>query len=142
MACGAARAADAPASAASAFSRGDVVSVTADGARLLLGDAVLATPARGHRLVVAETRGDWIGTHLDVNGRTQSGWLHVAAVEGVPGALAYQALRPTGLVPVAAAPMPAACPCVAYEWDPFLVGRYLRHEMDPNLHVWEPWRWR
>ncbi len=34
------------------------------------------------------------------------------------------------------APVPVKRECR----DEFLIGRYDRHETDPNVHVWEPWR--
>lgn len=100
---------------------GDVLRIASESASLMLGQQVLGALPKGRPIVITEVRKAWIGTHLPVNGRQVAGWIHLA--DFVPR---------EDLGGTVANPSPY--------WDDWLTGRHLRHETDPNIHVWEPWR--
>ena len=62
--------------AAQEFSARDQVVVGQQGAPLKRGSRTLATLAQGQRLNVVETRGNWVGTRVVVDGQLVAGWLH------------------------------------------------------------------
>ncbi len=145
----------APPSAEPQFKAGDVLTVAADRSPLMRGSQALANLTKGQQILVVEVRGNWIGTQMVVGGEKMAGWLRtedflpapkaVASLAGsscpqtVAQPVAYTTARPA--LPEAA-PEPVRVPVVSYReaMDPYLVGRYIRHETDPNVHVWEPWR--
>ena len=118
------------------FQAGDTLIVAGPKARLMQGDRVVTAVPQGQRIVVVEVRDGWVGTHVTVNGQTKAGWLAMA--DFLPA------------VALAGEPKPAdvavtvhvceSWPAQAQETEAFLIGKYLRHETDPNIHVWEPWR--
>ncbi len=121
----------------SSLKPGDTVSVAAPSAQLFRGTDVVAVLPKGQQIVVHEVRDAWVGTQVTVGGQVQSGWIQVSDFVPVissagPGAVAIQ--------PVAATPAYTACVYCECLLDDFLIGKYLRHEPEPNIHVWEPWR--
>lgn len=62
--------------AAQEFSARDQVVVGQQGAPLKRGSRTLATLDQGQRLNVVETRGNWVGTRVTVDGQLVAGWLH------------------------------------------------------------------
>lgn len=128
------------------FRAGDTVTVALDSARIMLGQQVVGTLPHGHRVLVAEVRDGWVGMHAQVQGQQQSGWMRMS--DFIPGdnsaspatAQAYAAYRP--VVAESTPVVPYVCTAGPGVGDQFLIGRYQRHEVDPNMHVWEPWRYR
>jgi hypothetical protein len=108
------------------FQAGDVLIVAAANARLMWGEQVVTAVPRGQRVVVVEVRDGWVGTHVTVNGQAKSGWMAVG--EFLPSAS-----------PVAVCVCESR-PAITADVEAFLIGRYQRHETDPDIHVWEPWR--
>ena len=127
------------------FKPGDVLTVAADQANLMLGTDVLATLPQGRRVVVAAVQEGWIGTLVSVQGQTKAGWIPLAAF--IPSETLAAASSSTQVYTVARQVEPAAesRPAVRFQVpseprDAYLIGRYDRHELDPNVHAWEPWR--
>lgn len=58
------------------FSPQDQIVVAQQGAPLKRGSRVLATLDQGQRLNVVESRGNWVGTRVVVDGQVVAGWLH------------------------------------------------------------------
>jgi len=74
---------------------GEMVVVSSDNANLMRGAAVLTALPEGHRLTVTEVRGPWLGTNVDVDGQSFSGWIlsrDVRSLEdpGSPGKMARE----------------------------------------------------
>jgi len=150
-----------PPAAAPQFQAGDTLVVASERANLMLGDQVISVLGEGTRIVVVEFRDRWVGTHVVVQGQRKAGWVWVRDFLPANGAVkpgqktlagagsasqpqVYAAAEST--VSEAAEPAPRVSRPV---WtraaperrDPFLIGKYDRHETDPNVHVWEPWRY-
>lgn len=118
------------------FRVGDTMVVTGTNAQLMRGDRAVAAVARGQHILVVEIREGWIGTHVAVNGQTKGGWLAVAEI--LPAASPVHDPQPTDVATT-------VCVCESRlvqtgDVDAFLIGKYMRHETDPNIHAWEPWR--
>jgi hypothetical protein len=86
------------AAAISAFKPGDTLTVASAGASLKVGDRVVATVARGQRIIVSNVSGSWIGTSVEQDGRQISGWISPSelvvdrtASKSVPAAVAQPA---------------------------------------------------
>jgi hypothetical protein len=141
------------------FQAGDTLAIASEGADLMLGEQVIAVLSRGKRIVVVEVRDAWVGTHVIVQGEKKAGWVRVhdflppagAAKRGeraVAGAdsvsqAAYTTADSVVSEAAEAAPrvsQPGSRPVEREYRDAFLIGKYDRHETDPNVHVWEPWR--
>jgi hypothetical protein len=135
------------------FQPGDIVVVAAEQAKLMRGDELVATVPQGRRVVVVEVRQAWVGTHVMVNDENKAGWIHMShflplerPAQVVPAAQGYSAAYPSAAYLSEAATVPSNTLVTtresvqAGESDPYLVGRQQRHETDPNMHVWEPWR--
>lgn len=141
-----------------AFKPGDTLTVASQHASLRIGENVVATLPRGHRVLVAEVRDRWVGTLASVDGQPKAGWIqtHEFLPADTPAVPCTALLSSTGTAQVhtayrlseSGAPTPVAVGrevSTAYRFDhhdrdPFVTGRYERHETDPNMHVWEPWR--
>lgn len=136
---------------------GDRLQIAADQAALRLGDRVIASLGKGQETVVSEIVGPWVGVQASMGGQSLAGWVHlqdfvpigrqVASSERVhSGPQPYTTFRPVTPEPAVmyAPPVPVQRyyqpPPPSYERDSFMIGRYERHEMDPNIHKWEPWR--
>ncbi len=124
------------------FKAGDTLLIAAERSNLMLGKSVVTAMPKGHRIVVVEFRNPWVGTYATVNGEKKSGWIRVADVVPSNGNSTTEPVRsapPATTVGnrqlLRSSPPPAPDP-----WDAYLIGYYLRHEPDPNIHVWEPWR--
>ncbi len=144
------------------FRPGDTLAVASERAQLLIGDQVLALLRKGQRVIVAEVREPWVGTHVMHGGEKKAGWIHIhdflpPAGAGHPDGTATATAESVPQVQIstsASATVAEAAeraPCVFLRsgrsaereyWDDFLIGKYDRHETDPNIHVWEPWRHR
>jgi len=152
---------DRPPAAIPQFQPGDTLVVASQHANLMLGDQVITVLGKGTRVVVVEFRNRWVGTHVVVQGQRKAGWVWIRDFLPSNGALkpgqnavagAGSALQPQVSVvaesTAAAAAGPARrvgragwTPAEPEYRDPFLIGKYERHETDPNVHVWEPWRY-
>ena len=136
---------------------GDVLTVAGERADMMVGRTVLATLPQGQQVLVVDIRDAWIGTYVRVGSREQAGWIATGAF--VPTAVAAKSPGPadacppqprTVFRPIASetvySQVPAAAsrsrPAQQEEWDAFTVGKYMRHEIDPNVHAWEPWMYR
>lgn len=145
--------------AAPELKAGDVLAVAVDRTNLMLGDQVVAAVPRGQQLLVMETRDHWIGGQTMIDGRQLSGWVRMEdfiprnLAPGLAGASPATPGGPrpytVGYEPAAASPppqpavvtMPIVAPAASRSYsDAWLIGRFERHEPDPNMHVWEPWR--
>jgi hypothetical protein len=141
------------------FKPGDVLAVAAERADVMLGSERLATLPRGQRFVVVEARDEWIGVRVSVAGQSKAGWVRSAdivprealGVAGDAGGLGLAAgpqtrsvFRPTSPETPQPVPVVRVSPALAGgdHWDAYMVGKYDRHEVDPNVHSWEPWRQR
>jgi hypothetical protein len=142
------------------FKPGDVLAVADDNVSLMIGGQAVTAVPKGHRVLVVESRETWIGTSLTVNGEVKSGW--IAAKNFIPSncpppapvALVAQAItpgaytafrpvtpeQPAAAPPLAVAPPVRERPVFVERRDEYTIGYYERHETDPNMHVWEPWR--
>jgi len=129
------------------FKAGDALAVAANSASVMLADQVVGVLPKGQRIVVVEVRDGWVGAHARVDGRLVAGWVQstdfvpagvacLTVSEATSGTQVHTAYRPvvTELIPTLVAP------ARDYGRDEFLIGRQERHETDPNMHVWEPWR--
>jgi hypothetical protein len=130
------------------FKVGSTLVVAAENANLMVGSAVLATLSKGHRIVIVDVRDTWIGAYAAVNGQRIAGWIDTANF--VPTNNLAQAetpiFRESGLVVSEPAPKtvrvvapPAAYNSRSQYYSDHDIGYYVRHETDPNVHVWEPW---
>ncbi len=128
------------------FKAGDTLVIAAERSNLMLGKAVVTAMPKGHRIVVVEFRDPWVGTYATVNGEKKAGWLRVTDVVPGNGGPAQRPVQPAPRPTTVGNPVgnrvlvrsvPSQDP-----WDAYLTGYYLRHETDPNVHVWEPWRRR
>jgi hypothetical protein len=153
------------ASVLAAIYNGDEVMVAADGAPLMIGNDVLARLPRGRKFPVTAIEGPWLGTWLEIGGRSQSGWVRAtdvvlarsggnetAALAASP--ITRETERPwqplAAVVPTAAEPAAVPvppCPIVEqpgayYSRTPgFYNYNWSGHsEPDPDVHQWEPWR--
>jgi len=115
------------------FKTGDTLHVAADRTDLMVGSKILATLSRGKPVVVTEVRDGWIGVCVSTDGQHLHGWVQPPHFQTTSTAASS-----TG--PQLACTASSSCVEVCDDSDPFLVGRYERHELDPNMHVWEPWR--
>ena len=133
---------------APAFKPGDIIAVVPERASLMRGGEVVAVVPGGQRIVVVEVRNHWIGTYVFANGERKAGWLRTAdfipindSAKPQEGQVCLCAVQTA----TAAPPNPgAACrarsePTRDYFRD-YYTGYYERHETDPNIHAWEPWR--
>lgn len=128
------------------FKSGDLLTVAADRANLMVGNQVLAALPKGQQIVVADVRGAWVGAYVLVGGQQRAGWIQIADFVPVPGMAQsepriYSVARPVEpaapqpvVVPIAPGPSQASVDREYY------IGYYLNHETDPNVHTWEPWR--
>jgi hypothetical protein len=119
------------------FQAGDTLLVATENTALRMGDKVLATLSCGRPVTVTEVREGWVGVCVLTDGRRSHGWVQSSHV--LPAGQMQMASSSGAQLACVASP---ASTCVedADSSDPFLVGRYQRHELDPNMHVWEPWR--
>jgi hypothetical protein len=132
------------------FQAGDTVTIASENAQLMLGERFLGPVPKGVQVLVVEVRDPWIGTQVMVDGRRTAGWIRVddllpSGVASQPQLhttyrptlpeVAFEAVEPPRYVVVPCRPMPADDESAA-----FMIGKYDRHETDPNVHVWEPWR--
>lgn len=116
------------------FKPGDTVQVATEGAQLMLGTEVIAELQQGQPIVVVEVQHPWIGTYVLSDNQKKTGWV-----------------RSKEFIPVAtpAKPQAAACPQIsrgAVEQvfvasrssvdSAYMIGKYDRHELDPNVHTW------
>jgi len=135
------------------FQPGDIVVVAAEQAKLMRADQLVATVPQGRRVVVVEVREAWVGTCVLVNDEHKTGWIHMShflpleqPAQILQASQGYSAAYPSAAYLSDAATVPSNTwlttrgSAQAGESDPFLVGRQQRHETDPNMHVWEPWR--
>lgn len=130
------------------FKVGETLSVATENARLMVGSAAVATLARGQHIIVVEVRGPWIGTQISVGGQQKTGWIATADFVSTPIAQTPEPQIRTVSKPVEPQPIetaniytePARVGISSNYQDDYLFGYYVRHETDPNLHVWEPWR--
>jgi hypothetical protein len=135
------------------FQPGDIVIVAAEQAKLMRGDQLVATLPQGRQVVVVEVREAWVGTHVLVNDENKAGWIHMShflpmeqPAQILPASQRYAAAYPSAAYLSDAATVPSSerattrVSVVAGESDPYMIGRQQRHETDPNMHVWEPWR--
>jgi hypothetical protein len=126
------------------FKAGDVLTVAVDRANLMVGTQVIATVPKGQRVVLADVRDSWLGTFVLVNGQKKAGWIATAdflPVGAAPGPQVYTAALPVISTPDAVTPRPTISPAPRDDYlDNYYYGYYNRHETDPNIHVWEPWR--
>lgn len=118
------------------FKPGDTVQVATEGARLMLGKEVIAELQQGQPIVVVEVQHPWIGTYVLSDNQKKIGW--VRTKEFIPVNSPARA-EPVPAVQASAAPRVVAVSRAAIDSD-FMVGKYDRHEVDPNVHTWEPWR--
>jgi hypothetical protein len=109
---------------------GDLLSV-AQRTNLMSGERVVGAVPKGQQIIVVEVRDNWVGTAVLLNKQTKMGWIKAKDLVGVGAPVAAQA----------ASACDSLCSCCV-ELDDFLIGRIYRHEVDPNMHVWEPWRYR
>jgi hypothetical protein len=128
------------------FKAGDIATVAVDNARLMTGNEVVAAVPKGQRIVVIEVRGSWIGTYLSLAGQQKSGWIGTDAF--VPAApsprepVLHTVAMPVEAQPAQSTPSYYSGPERGRAADDYHVGYYLRHETDPNIHTWEPWRYQ
>ena len=129
------------------FKPGDTLLVAAEGANLMLGNEVITAVRKGQRIVVVEVRHPWVGTYVMVNNQKKVGWIRskefipadLPALAASAGPQVYSSYRPVA-EPAAAPVRVYVAPSSSSVDDAYLVGKYQRHELDPNVHVWEPWR--
>ena len=135
------------------FKPGDTLLVAAERANLMLGNDVIAAVRKGQRIVVVEVRHPWVGTYVMANNQKKVGWIRskeflpadipalAASAESSAGPQVYSSYRPVA-EPAAAPVRVYVAPSNTGVDDAYLVGKYQRHELDPNVHVWVPWRRR
>jgi hypothetical protein len=150
--------------AAPRFKPGDTLTIAAPSANVMRGAEVIATVAQGQRILVVEVRDAWIGALVSENGQNRAGWINCdaflpgdaprapVAADQCSGPRVYTVARPildeSGQTTLAALPAPAVGiivsppPPAPARWDDYLIGYYGRHETDPDVHAWEPWRRR
>jgi hypothetical protein len=116
------------------FNAGDTLTIATDAAQMMRGAGLVATVPKGQRFTVVEVRGPWIGTQLLVGGQQRLGWIADTDVVSVPQA--YAVYKPVEMTAAAAR---YTSVCRVYS-DDYLYGYYVRHETDPDMHAWEPWR--
>jgi hypothetical protein len=130
---------------------GSTLVIAADSANLMVGSAVVATIPKGQRIVVVEVRDSWVGTYVLVNGQKRAGWIGSADFVPSGGPVKpepqiYTASESTTVTEPAQSPakVRVRVPAVSDARDDYFrdynTGYYTRHETDPNVHVWEPWR--
>ncbi len=124
------------------FKAGDTLVIAAERSNLMLGQAVVTAMPKGHRIVVVEFRDPWVGTYASVNGQKKSGWIRVADVVPGNGDSAREPVRSAPPATTVGNRLLLRSTPPPEPWDAYLIGYYLRHETDPNVHVWEPWRRR
>jgi hypothetical protein len=66
-----------------AYQAGDTIEIAAQDARLMLGTQVIAAVPKGQRIVVLETRGNWVGAQVSAAGQMKAGWIR--ATDFAPG---------------------------------------------------------
>jgi hypothetical protein len=131
--------ADQPPAVEPRFKAGDTLAIAAENADLMLGDQVIAAMGKGQRIIVVEVRDSWIGTHVVLQGEKKAGWIRMHDL--LPPALAGQREGSTVAQSNETTHRVYRCTHAEQEHrDAFLIGKYDRHETDPNVHVWEPWR--
>jgi hypothetical protein len=140
-----------PPRAEPAFKPGDVVTVVPERANLMRGADVVTVVRGGQRIVVVEVRSQWVGAYVFTDGEKKGGWLRTSDFIPVADSAKREGSQacPCAMQTAAAAPQPptadAACRVVRTEptqdyFQDYYVGYYERHELDPDLTVWEPWR--
>ena len=72
---------------------GERVVVTSPQARLMRGQQTVAMASRGQELVVLKVDGSWIGTQLDVNGKSVGGWIWSRAIAPLSGSVSQRAIQ-------------------------------------------------
>ncbi len=143
------------------FKAGDVLAVAAESTPLMRGDKIIAIVPKGQPVVVVEVRDPWLGIYVSIADQKTAGWMRTTAFVPLGGsdrpdyvAAAYNVKREGGPEvtlatehkSVSPAGESAACrdssgPASNYFRD-YDAGYYTRHETDPNLETWEPWRYR
>ena len=131
---------------------GSTLTIAGEGANLMVGKKVVATVPKGQRIVVVDVRDSWVGTYVSVNGRRMAGWIGTAHFipAGSPAKSEPQIFTAASK-PIASEPAQDAVavrvrrPASSNSGDNYFrdyhIGYYERHETDPNIHVWEPWRY-
>lgn len=71
------------------FRVGEQIQTGSNGAQLMIGSQVLGSVPQNQSLTVHEIQGPWVGTSAQVNGRQESGWIHMSEL-----APSYMASRP------------------------------------------------
>jgi hypothetical protein len=144
-------------SAEPSFRPGDTLAVASERADVMYGAKVVSSVRKGQQIIVVEVRQPWIGTYVIVDNQKKAGWIRstdfiptaaaaqtgarfITASESSAGAQSYTAYKPVA-EPAPASPRICVSPSPSFRVDDdFLIGKYDRHEVDPNVHVWEPWR--
>jgi len=75
------------------FKAGDTIVAPAN-VPLKVGDQVVATVPQGQRITASSVEGPWVGTIIEQNGRTISGWVLASELAGTSPPLPYYAARP------------------------------------------------
>ncbi len=128
------------------FKAGDTLVVTAQNAKLMVGSALVAQVPKGRQIVVVQVRDSWVGTYLSVNGQKKAGWIDAAAFMPVGEAVKPEAKLVAASEQVVSEPAQNVVRTRASSgsqrdyFRDYHAGYYGRHETDPNVHVWEPWR--
>lgn len=144
------------------FRVGDTLTVASESAKVMIGSRVIGSAHKGQRILVVEVRNQWVGTQVMVAGEKKAGWIRArdfvpSASAARPGEKTVAAtdadLQPQisttarsivteAVEPSTTVPLRVAAPAEREHLDAFMVGRYDRHETDPNVHVWQPWMHR
>ncbi len=143
------------------FKPGDILTIAAGNANLMRGDRTIATVPKGQPVVVVEVRGQWVGIYVSIDGQKRTGWMRTtdfvpASAATQPGSIptSFAVMQRGGPEVILAAESksyapPAPSPAGEAQsgqangyFRAYYTGYYTRHETDPNLEVWEPWRYR
>ena len=130
------------------FKVGDVLAVAAENANLMVGSEVLAVLPKAAQILVVETRDGWVGGYVSVGGQQRAGWIRVADFVPAPRPAQPESHLYTAAMQIESQPAqsttryqaPVRVSAPSYDQD-YHIGYYIRHETDPNVHVWEPWRY-
>ena len=111
------------------------------------GEKEVTVVRGGQRIVVVEVRDPWVGAYVFADGERKAGWLRTTDLipvndsakpkQGQVCLCAMQTVTPAPPT-VTAACRVSGGPGPDYFRD-YNAGYYDRHEVDPNLTVWEPW---